>query len=134
MGYHCEGGDTHEAVGRVPLSMSTLNDGRPLFLCPDYDSWFPHHLSDKSEYKVYRVVFKAVDFIRLSEFWVYHDLFSYNTKNKNYDFTKEMKYFIRCGFNLFVLEKNKQNELPEALLLNPTKHVVNISKFSVHNF
>ena len=51
VGYHAEGSETFELAGSVKLSMETLHDDRPLFLCHDRNIWSGDHLPEGRDRK-----------------------------------------------------------------------------------
>lgn len=67
VGYHVEGGETFELSGSVPLNINTPRDDFPLFIANNPNEWFPHHLENKDEYKVYKILFERIPFFVFSK-------------------------------------------------------------------
>ena len=126
--YHIEGGETFELTNNIPLSMKTLHDNRPLFLCSNPKEWFPYHLKDKSGYRVLEVTFIMPEHgLSFKHCDKYHELFWYSSENNEYIYSSVLEEHISNGFHIFVLdEDNDQKELSEIMLINPSKYVTSI--------
>ena len=126
--YHIEGGETFELANNIPLSMKTLHDNRPLFLCSNPKEWFPYHLKDKSGYRVLEVTFIMPEHgLSFKHYDKYHELFWYSSENNEYIYSSVLEEHISNGFHIFVLdEDNDQKELSEIMLINPSKYVTSI--------
>ncbi len=124
VGYHCEGGETHIAIGEVCLSMGTLSDNRPLFICYDKISWFPSHL-DPEKFVTYEIEFTPpTKYVVFDKWEEYMSLFQWSETKKNFILTSKLKKMIDDGIHLFILDKNNnRDELPEAFIINPTQYV-----------
>lgn len=127
IGYHCEGGETFEDVNNIPLSMDTLNNDRILFLCNNTTEWYPNHLNNLDNFKMYSIIFKQpLKYKTYNSLKKYLDLFDYNDELKNYFPTNETQKLINKGCHLFILGKNIENELTEAFLVYPKNYVLSI--------
>lgn len=126
--YHIEGGETFKLTNNIPLSMKTLHDNRPLFLCSNPKEWFPYHLKDKSDYRVLEVTFIIPEHgLSFKHCDKYHELFWYSIENNKYIYSSVLEEHISNGFHIFVLdEDNDQKELSEIMLINPSKYVTSI--------
>lgn len=130
IGYHCEGGETFEETGSKPLSMLSLDNSRFLFIGKNQHEWTPFHL-DLSEYRLYQVVFKYTSKIAVFDvFSEYQKLFQYSSDKKEYRRSKELQKLIDAGVYLFILDKNDQDELTEAFIVNPKDHVTFIKEIN----
>lgn len=128
LGYHCEGGETFEYGGSVPLTMETLDDGRLLFMGNNVDEWVPHHLN-LGDYKLYKITFDKPPKTKVfRDFNEYHELFSWNDKTNRYDIQPKLQALIDTGYRLFVLDRNTQDELTESFLINPKQYVRSIEE------
>lgn len=130
--YHIEGGETFELANKIPLSMETLHDNRPLFLCNNPKEWFPYHLKDKSGYRVLEVTFTMPERGLSFKHWdKYDELVVYSSENNDYVYSSVLEEHISNGFHIFVLdEDNDRKELGEIMLINPTKYVTSIREIS----
>lgn len=123
--YHVEGGETLILSGGRKLSMETLTDKRPLFLCNNPEQWWPSHIDEYEEYRLLEIEFEAPPGIEFYKNKTYHSLFSFN--DKDYELTMRTKSLMARGLRLFVLPLlNDCGELSEAFLLEPTKYVKSI--------
>ena len=129
VGYHVEGGETFELSGSVPLNLNTLRDDFPLFIANNPNEWFPHHLENKDEYKVYKILFERIPFFVFSKQSEYMKNtpypLSYNDgKLRVTDMTKN-------EIHLFILDRNDEGELTESYLIYPSKHVRSITQINL---
>lgn len=121
--FHCEGGETFDNVNRVPLSMSTLNNDRFLFMSQERDEWVPTHL-DLTEYSLYKITYEIPSKVKVFDsFYEYHDLFYFDESTNKPMATPILQKYIAEGYRLFVLGENDKDELKESFLINPKDYV-----------
>ena len=129
VGYHVEGGETFELAGSIPLSTDTLRDDFPLFIANNPSEWFPHHLENKDEYRVYKILFERIPFFVFNE----QSLYMKNTPRHLRDRDGRLcaDTMIQNGVRLFILDENDANDLTESCLIYPSKHVRSITQISL---
>lgn len=121
--FHCEGGETFDNVNRVPLSMSTLDNDRFLFISQERNEWVPTYL-DLSEYSLYEITYELPSKVKVFDsFHEYHDLFYFNESTNKHMATPILQKYIAEGYRLFVLGENDKDELKESFLINPKDYV-----------
>lgn len=133
-GYHCEGGETFDLAGNIPLSVETLDNDRILFLANHYMDWYPFYLSmDKRErYRVLRCYFKMPEkTLTFNKYDEYHELFRYVTKTDRLVRTEKLNKYIEEGYHLFILGENDQKEITEAMLIYPKNYVTIIEEITL---
>ena len=128
--YHWEGGETYEIAGKVPLTLETLNNDRPLFLCPNKDEWDPKHIEDRDSYSLYEIKIKPIDLVHYKVFDAYHSLLKFDSELSQFKETNYLKELKSASFRLFVLGENDKDELKEAFLVTPLKYVLSINKLN----
>lgn len=124
IGYHIEGGETFENVDCIPLSMETISNNRPLFICKDPFQWNCDYLNTPLRILEIGFLPHIKEFnTHLNE--VYHSLFKWREMTKDYiygDLVRNNSYI-----NLFTLnEINDCNELQESFIVNPADWVKSI--------
>ena len=118
--FHCEGGETFNNVNRVPLSMSTLDNDRFLFMSQERNEWVPTHL-DLTEYSLYKITYELPSKVKVFDsFHEYLDLFYFNESTNKLTASPILQKYIAEGYRLFVLG---EGELKESFLINPKDYV-----------
>ena len=128
IGYHIEGGEPFTNNGSICLSMKTLNDNRPLFLCDNMEEWWPRHLNTDG-FTIYKVTYvKPEKCFTTKDCDLFGQLISsYNEILNKYVYSDLLLSMISKGIHLFELEQdNNKEELSEIMLISPTKYVTNI--------
>lgn len=126
--YHVEGGETFVQGGSVCLSMKSLDDNRPLFLCNNMEEWWPSHLVTDG-FTVYKVTYvKPEKCFATKNTGVFAELIpGYNEILKKYVYGDLLLGKINEGIHSFELEQdNDRGELSEIILISPTKYVTSI--------
>jgi hypothetical protein len=129
IGYHVEGGETLSRSTQPPLSMKTLKNDKPLFLCNNPDEWYPKHLSNSNCYRVYKVRFSPVKSAEFTRFDTYHKVFDVIENNgvSNTTLSRLGKSWSRFNIELFtLLPSNDKDEISEAFLMNSRNKVLSI--------
>lgn len=124
--YHWEGNDTFTLSGEIPLSIASLDNDRPLFLCHDPQPW--RIKESESPTRLYQVEFKAPNSRwSTSIFNDYQNLLLYSESKNSYQPSETLTTFMNAGVNLFALdEKNDRGEISEFFLMHPKEYVVSI--------
>lgn len=126
IGYHVEGGETFDIAGGQELSMKTLSDQRPLFVCGDKTQWYPTHLPEAG-FRTYEVKYETPKEISYNSYDKYHDLFGFD--GKGYVIKPSLQKLIDEGYHMFtLLPQNDRKELPESFIIQPTKYVKSIKR------
>lgn len=127
--FHVEGGETFELAGSVPLSLATLDDCRPLFLCED-KSW----LRSWPEGQPYRLLvvsvkpgFKVWKTDDLREYWKLCQW----SEERGWEYRPALRRLLKEGFDCFSFKgKNEAGDPPEMFFINPTAWVTAIKVHS----
>jgi hypothetical protein len=131
VGYHVEGGETFELSKTGELSMGTLDNARPLYMCDNPVEWYPAHLKYHRDYRVYAISYNVPTLSLNFKNWEeYNSLVEWD--GKKYIRSKDLKKYISAGYHLFTLDKdNDKGELTEFILINPKEYVVSIKPMDV---
>lgn len=125
LGYHVEGGETFENGGSTHLSLATLHDARPLFICADKSRWWSDHLPE-AHLRLYEIEFEKPTQKVFTDETEYDLLLQWNEEKKVYVYSSKLLRLVSEGYSLFTLKTN--TELPESFLINPTKYVKDIKR------
>lgn len=134
VGYHIEGGEPFEMSGRVPLSMETLCDNRPLFLCANPTEWNPLHLKHLDAFNFYRVVFEMPLCVVYRHQKDYLDTFEYDSRRSLmegcYILSSGAGEAVKLGVGMFRYDSDDMHELSEGYLVHPVRDVKEIHRFA----
>lgn len=131
--YHIESKEAKEQNNGVCLSLESLDNNRPLFLCNNPEEWWPSHL-DTDGYSIYEIAYnEPPNIYKTKNYDVYHKLFKYTDDELNKCvFSEQLIIMIKCDTHLFELEKNNdKKELSELFLIFPKQYITSIRKVDI---
>lgn len=138
--YHVEGGETldiHKVIDKEynNLTLKTLSNKHPLFICNNPYEWFPSHSTDFSKYKILEIKFKKPPFYVEGIFKNYQDLFYFifeerSDQKEKYRLSERGIKLHNSGIDLFIYDSSDGVELSEAFLLFPKNYVISIKNLN----
>lgn len=135
VGYHIEDGETFNMANKVPLSMESLHDCSPLFLCANPKEWAPFHFSDlDKDYTFYRILFKpslTVVYHRNEDYMATAEYDSRRScEEGRYVLSDKERSLVEAGIGIFLYDGRDGKEISEGFLVHPVRDVQEIHRFS----